>query len=184
MLPDNPNIYVISMYWLPEDLLEQRSKEDSIPYDLWHMQGLLRTTPGNTIHPRFVTEWFLELRNEYGIYLPWIGYDAWSAEYWVEEMKGYFGGEAMIPIYQGKRTLSGPMYQLGADLEAKRVNYNNNPIDKWCLSNTSIDIDKNLNIQPSKTNNQRKRIDGTSALLDAFVVLQDKKNDYLNMIRG
>lgn len=182
MLPDDKNIYVKQMYWLPEDLLEQRSKEDKIPYDLWYEQDILRTTPGNSVHYKYVTEWFLEIRDEYGIYLPWIGYDRWSAKYWVEEMEGYFGKEAMVPVAQGKQTLSSPMKLLGADLESKLVNYNNNPIDKWCLSNTAIDIDKNLNIQPNKTKNQRRRIDGTAALLNAYVILQEKRNDYLNMI--
>ncbi|MGX5475941.1 terminase large subunit [Bacillus toyonensis] len=182
MVPDDPHIYVKQMYWLPEDLLEQRSKEDDIPYDLWHEQDLLRTTPGKSVHYRYVTQWFLEMRDELGIYLPWIGYDRWSANYWVEEMEGYFGKESMVPVAQGKQTLSSPMKLLKADLESKMVNYNNNPIDKWCLSNTAIDVDKNLNIQPNKTKNQRRRIDGTAALLNAYVVLQDKRNDYLNMI--
>ncbi|PEZ85203.1 terminase [Bacillus cereus] len=182
MLPNDPHVYVLQMYWLPEDLLEQRSKEDKIPYNLWAEQGLLRTTPGNSVHYRFITQWFLEVRDELGIYIPWIGYDRWSAKYWVEEMEGYFGKEAMVPVAQGKQTLSSPMKLLGADLESKLVNYNNNSIDKWCLSNTAIDVDKNLNIQPNKTNNQRRRIDGTAALLNAYVVLQEKRNDYLNMI--
>ncbi|WP_394627017.1 terminase large subunit [Bacillus cereus] len=182
MVPEDPHIYVKQMYWLPEDLLEQRSKEDKIPYNLWHEQGILRTTPGNSVHYKFVTKWFLEIRDEYGIYLPWIGYDKWSAKYWVEEMEGYFGKESMIPIAQGKQTLSSPMKLLGADLESKLINYNNHTIDKWCLSNTAIDVDKNLNIQPNKTKNQRRRIDGTAALLNAYVVLQEKRNDYLNMI--
>jgi phage terminase large subunit-like protein len=89
MIPDNPHIYVMQMYWLPEDLLEQRAKEDKIPYDIWHEMGFLRTTPGNSVHPKFVTEWFNEIRDEYDIYLPWIGYDSWSAKYWVEEMEGF-----------------------------------------------------------------------------------------------
>jgi phage terminase large subunit-like protein len=182
MLPGEEHIYVMQMYWLPEDLLQQRAKEDKIPYDIWHDMGLLRTTPGNSVHAKYVTEWFLEIRDEYGIYIPWIGYDRWSAKYWVEDMEGYFGRECMVPIAQGKQTLSIPMKLLGADLEAKRVIYNNNPIDKWCLSNTAIDIDKNLNIQPNKTNNQRRRIDGTAALLNAYAVLHEKRNDYLNMI--
>ncbi|HDR6633207.1 terminase large subunit [Bacillus cereus] len=182
MVPEDPHIYVKQMYWLPEDLLEQRSKEDKIPYNLWHEQGILRTTPGNSVHYKFVTKWFLEIRDEYGIYLPWIGYDKWSANYWVEDMQGYFGKEAMIPVAQGKQTLSSPMKLLGADLESKLINYNNHTIDKWCLSNTAIDVDKNLNIQPNKTKNQRRRIDGTAALLNAYVVLQEKRNDYLNMI--
>jgi phage terminase large subunit-like protein len=120
--------------------------------------------------------------NTYGIYLPWIGYDSWSAKYWVEEMSGYFGKEAMIPVIQGKKTQSGPLKLLGADLESKKIIYNNNPIDKWCLSNAAIDVDKNDNISLIKTSNQRRRIDGTSALLDAYVVLQDKMQDYKNMI--
>ncbi|WP_423738523.1 terminase large subunit [Bacillus cereus] len=182
MVPDDPHIYVKQMYWLPENLLEQRSKEDKIPYDLWYEQGLLRTTPGNSVHYKYVTEWFLEIRDEYGIYLPWIGYDRWSAKYWVEEMEGCFGKEAMVPVAQGKQTLSSPMKLLKADLESKLVIYNNNPIDKWCLSNTAIEVDKNLNIQPNKTKNQRRRIDGTAALLNAYVILQEKRNDYLNMI--
>lgn len=181
MVPGDDKIYLEHMYWLPEELLERRAKEDKIPYDIWHEQGLLRTCPGNSVHPKFVTEWFLEVMNEKGIYLPWIGYDSWSAKYWVEEMEGYFGKEAMIPVIQGKKTLSAPMKNLGADLESKKVVYNNNPITKWCLSNVSVEIDKNGNIQPIKSN-QRRRIDGFAAMLNAYVVLQQKLNDYLNMI--
>ena len=182
MVPGDNTIYVMQMYWLPEDLLETRAKEDHIPYDIWHDLELLRTTPGNKVNPKFVTEWFVEMQTTYNIYLPWIGYDSWSAEMWVQEMQGYFGKDAMVPVIQGKKTLSAPMKSLGADLEKNIINYNDNSIDKWCLSNTSIDVDKNLNIQPCKTKNSRQRIDGTAALLDAYVVLQEKYNDYQNMI--
>ena len=183
MIPGDPRIYVLQMYWLPEDLLEKRTREDKIPYDRWMEQGLLRTSPGNKVHHKHVTEWFVELTTEHGIYLPWHGYDSWSAEYWVEEMQGKFGKNSMIPVIQGKKTLSGPMKSLGADLENKLIVYNNNPIDKWCLSNTAIDIDKNDNIQPIKTSKSRRRIDGTAALLNAYVVLQDKMQDYTNIIK-
>jgi phage terminase large subunit-like protein len=172
----------MQMYWLPEDLLEKRVEEDKIRYDIWRDQGLLRTCPGNSVHAKYVTEWYLEIMNVHGVYLPWIGYDSWSAKYWVEEMSNFFGKEAMIPVIQGKKTLSGPMKKLGKDLDSKLVIYNNNPLDKWCLSNTAIDVDKNDNIQPIKTSKQKRRIDGTAALLNAYVVLQDKYNDYLNMI--
>lgn len=182
MVPNDEHIYVMQMYWIPEDLVERRVREDKIPYDIWIDQGYIRTCPGNKNHPKYVTEWFLEIQNNYDIYLPWFGYDAWSAEYWVEEMKQNFGKESMIPVRQGKQTLSSPMKTLGADLEKKLVVYNNNPIDKWCLCNTAFDGDKNDNIQPIKTSNPRKRIDGMAALLDAYVILQDKLNDYMTMI--
>ena len=92
------------------------------------------------------------------------------------------GGESMIAVHQGKKTLSNPMGVMGSELRAKRIIYNNNPIDKWCLANTAIEQDKNGNIQPHKTTRPTKRIDGTAAMLDAFVVYSDKQNDYMNLI--
>lgn len=181
MVPGDNTIYVLQMYFLPEDLLENRVKEDKIPYDKWRDIGILRTTPGNKIHHKFITEWFLEVQNEYDIYLFGGGYDSWSATYWIEEMKSSFG-ESWEPVIQGKKTLSGPMKSLGADLESKRINYNNNPILKWCLSNTAVDIDKNDNIQPIKTSNQRRRIDGTASLLNAYVYLEKHYDDYISLI--
>ena len=74
------------------------------------------------------------------------------------------------------------MKQLGAKLEAKTINYGNNQITKWCLSNTAIEVDKNLNIQPTKGNNQRRRIDGMACLLNSFVILDAKYNEYETLI--
>lgn len=182
MVPDDETIYVLQMYWLPEELLEKRVAEDKIPYDKWKDLGLLRTVPGNKVHYKYVTDWFLEVQNEYDIYIPFHGYDGWSAEYYVKEMQSHFGNDGMEPVIQGKKTLSGPMKSMGADLESNRINYNNNPILKWCLSNTSIETDKNNNIQPVKTKNQRKRIDGTAGLLNAYVVLERHYDDYINLI--
>ena len=62
------------------------------------------------------------------------------------------------------------------------INYNNNPILKWCLSNTAVDIDKNDNIQPIKTSNQRRRIDGLASLLDAYVQYERVKQEYESVI--
>lgn len=183
MRPNDPNVYVLQMYWLPEDLLEQRSKEDKIPYDLWQQRGLLRTTPGNRVHHKYVTEWFVEIQQELGIYIAFGGYDRYSATYWIEEMEGFFGKKTWESVAQGKATLSGPMKLLGADLKSKLVNYNNHPIDKWCLSNTAVDLDqKNQTIQPHKGKNQRRRIDGTAALLNAYVALEWHREEYMGLI--
>jgi len=182
MVPGDDKIYVEQMYWLPEDLLDKRVHEDKVPYDIWKEKGYLRTSQGNKIHYRDVTEWFLEVQQEKDIYLPWVGYDAWSATYFVEEMKSHFGDEALETVYQGKKTLSSPMKSLGADLENNRIVYNNNPILTWCLSNVSYDEDKNGNIQPVKGTNPRKRIDGFASLLDAYVVLERHLEEYKSMI--
>lgn len=181
-VPGCDKIFSLSMYWLAEELLEKRAKEDNIPYDKWQERGLLRLSPGNKVHHKYVKEWFVEVQEKLDIYIPYIGYDAWSATYWVEDMKGYFGDSAMIAVHQGKKTLSDPMKRLKNDLDSKVIVYNNNPIDKWCLANTSYEEDKNGNIQPHKTSKPTRRIDGTAALLDAYTILQDKQEEYESMI--
>ena len=87
----------------------------------------------------------------------------------------------MEEVIQGAKTMSNPMKQLEADLKEKKVNYNNNPITKWCLLNTSIKIDDNDNIRPVKGKKSRQRIDGAVSLIDAYVVLYRKMQDYLVM---
>lgn len=182
MVPGDENIYVLQMYWLPEDLLEQRVREDKIPYDIWKEQGLLRTCPGNKVHYRYVVQWFKEIQQDYDIFLFKCGYDSWSAQYFVEDMENNFGKTVMEGVIQGKKTLSGPMKSLGADLSAKRIIYNNNPILKWCLTNTSVDVDRNDNIQPAKGNLGTRRIDGMAGLLDAYVTLERNWDDYQSVI--
>ena len=165
------------MYWLPEKLLEQRAGEDKIRYDVWVEQGLMRVSQGERVHYTDVTQWFVEIGQKYNMNLLWCGYDSWSAAYWVEEMQSYFGKEALEPVIQGKKTLSSPMKNMGADLAAKNIIYNNNPLLKWCLTNTAVDIDKNGNIQPMKAN-QLRRIDGTASLLNAYVTYERHLNEY------
>lgn len=77
--------------------------------------------------------------------------------------------------------MSSPMKLLSSELEAKKLNYNNNPILKWCLTNTQIEVDKNENIRPVKGRNTKQRIDGAVALIDAYVILQEKWEDYITM---
>lgn len=178
--PDTRERFVWQMYWLPEDNFTQRVQEEKIPYDKWREAGLVRLCRGNTIDYSDVTAWFLELVNEHGITPLWVYYDSWSARYWVEEMEGY--GFKMERCIQGAKTLSLPMQNLGADLQAKKVNYNNNPILKWCLTNTAVQEDRNGNIVPKKASSPKQRIDGTASLLDAYVGLYEKYNEFLNAL--
>lgn len=174
-------IYVIQMYFMPEEVVEQRIKEDNkVPYDIWAERKLLRLCPGNKVQYSDVTAWFLEMVNEYDIRPYWVGYDSWGSQYWIQEMRD--NGFNMIEVRQGAKTLSQPMKEMGADLGAKRINYNNNPITKWCLSNTSSETDKNDNIRPIKGKNQRLRIDGAVSLLIAYTVLFNNYSDYQALI--
>lgn len=170
------NRYVTQMYFLPEDNFQKHIKEDRIPYDKWKEAGLLRLCKGNTIDYSDVTAWFIEMVKEKGITPAWVYYDSWSARYWVEEMEG--NGFTMVRCIQGAKTLSLPMQHLQADLEAKKVIYNNNPITKWCLSNTCVEEDRNGNIMPKKSSNPRRRIDGTASMLNCWVGLYEHYNEF------
>lgn len=179
---DNETLYVKQMYWLPADLLEQRTKEDKIPYNVWHEQGLLRVSDGNKINYKDVVAWFLEVQNEMDIYIYKIGYDSWNSQYIVDELQQCFGKDSTEAVIQGKKTMSSPMKTFSADLKAKKINYDNHPILKWNLANAAIDVDKNDNIQLMKTSNSRRRIDGVASLLDAYIALERNYDNYMNLI--
>lgn len=171
--------FIHQMYWLPRDSFEQRVEVDKIPYDKWHEQGLLRLCNGNTINYSDITAWFLEMMNDHGITPLWIYYDNYSARYWVDDMQQH--GFQMERCIQGAKTLSLPMQQMGADLQAKKINYNNHPILKWCLSNTGIEQDRNGNIVPVKNQTAKMRIDGMASMLDAYVGLMDHYEEFLSV---
>lgn len=169
--------YVIQQYFIPSERLEFKIKDDKIPYDKWEKRGLVTICEGAKVNYSDVTQWFLRMNDEYKISTLWIGYDPWNTQYWVEEMKEY--GFEMVEVRQGAKTMSNPMKQLEADLIEKNVIYNNNPVLKWCLCNTSVKRDENDNIRPVKGQKQRARIDGTVSLIIAYCVLFEKLNDYL-----
>lgn len=172
--------YVTQMYFLPRDNFEKRVQDEKIPYDKWLEAGQLRLCNGNSINYSDVTAWFLEMVNEYDITPAWIYYDSYSARYWVQEMQD--NGFNMVKCIQGAKTLSLPMQKLGADLKAKKINYNNSSLLKWCITNTGVETDRNGNIVPVKAQSPKYRIDGLASLLDAYVGLCDHYNEYLEAI--
>lgn len=189
MRRDDTNIYVRQMYWMPQAVLDrqeemgQRRGRDNVPYQLWKDKGLLRTVQGNKVDKKVMLDWFCELRDQEDIYILYIGYDPWHIDdSLLREFQSEFGEKAMIPVRQGVITLSQPMKDLKADLQAKRIIYNDHPIDKWCFFNTVVKTDVNGNMQPVKGMDTRNRIDGTLALIDGYKVLQDKMGELQSLI--
>ena len=191
-LPDgelDPKIYVKSMYWLPQRVLDdfenagKRQGRDNVPYFIWKAQGLLRTVDTYKVDKKVILDWFEEIRDQDDIYIFAIGYDPWHIDdSLLREFRDRFGPDCMVPVRQGVATLSQPMKDLKAELGAHNIIYDNNPIDKWCLANTAVKTDVNGNIQPVKGMDSRKRIDGTMALLDAYVVYCNQTDTYLSLI--
>ena len=185
MKPGSDKKYIIGQGFMPGDTIEARSKEDKVPYDKWAQRGLITLCPGNKVDYRYVTEWFQQMKDEYGIIGYWTGYDSWNSPAWVEDMEnrlGYKNKNNLLPVIMGAKTLSAPMKLLGADLSSKDIVYDNNPLMKWALTNVAIEVDKNENIRPIKGKHQRQRIDPAVALLIAYTVLQNNMEDYKGLI--
>ena len=180
MKPGSETKYVIQQYFLPEEGLEKRIIDDKIPYDKWRDRGLLTVTEGARVDYTQVTQWFIKMINEYDIRPLFVGFDSWNAQYWTLEMKDT--GFDMVEVRQGYKTLSTPMKELESEFRMNQVIYNNNPILKWCLTNTSVKTDENGNIRPVKGVSQRQRIDGMVSLLIAYVVLHQNYENYRNML--
>lgn len=182
-------IYLKSMYWLPQAVLDKmtadgnRRERDNAPYLLWEKQGLLRSWPGNKVDKICFLEWFKELREKEDLYILYIGYDPWHIDdTLLRAFKAEFGPDSMIPVRQGPATMSQPLKELKADLEAKRIIHNSNPIDLWNLSNCQIKADTNANIQIVKGMDNRKRVDGAVSLACGYITLKVKWDEYQNCI--
>lgn len=68
---------MLQQYFIPSDRLEEKIKEDKVPYDKWQERGLLTVCNGARVNYTDVTNWFYRLHNEYGISSIYIGYDPW-----------------------------------------------------------------------------------------------------------
>lgn len=177
----NGEIKIKQMYWIPSNNLEYKIKDDKIPYDIWLKNGWLRLSEGSKVDYHDVTKWFIEQVQEFDLRPLWVGYDSWNAQYWCDDMIEH--GFDMLEVRQGAKTMSSPMKQMKADLIDKKINYNNNPILKWCLSNVFIKQDENENIRPVKEKS-RQRIDGAVSLIDAYCIFIEKQQEYLDYIGG
>ena len=176
----NYKIYACQMYFIPRGVAEYKEREDKVPYSIWEQQGWIRFTEGERVDYTDVTAWYVEMRDKHEIFPLWIGYDNWNAQYFTIDMQN--NQFTMDIVIQGAKTMSAPMKQLEAEFRARNINYNNNPILKWNLTNTQIKQDENDNIRPVKGKNPKLRIDGTVSLIDAYVMYMRHYDDYKNLL--
>lgn len=182
---DKPGIhmkYMYTMYFIPESKLGQVSREDREKYKKWAEDGWLTICAGNEVDYSDVVAWYVSLYRKYNIRVFKAGYDRWNAKSFVSEMEDY--GFDLEKIPQDVNNLSNPMKKLEADLKENLVNYNQNPIDKWCLENVSIKIDELGRIMPVKVQDIKLRhIDGAVTMIICYAVLDRFKRDYLYCVK-
>jgi len=183
--PNDNNIYVLQHYFLPQARIDQIDKSNApeAPYKKWAEQGYMTINEGASVNYSLVTEWFVNMVNMYDIRPLWICYDRALAGYWQEEMIST--GFELQKIAQGSITWTYPMKQLEATLKEHRIIYDNNPILKWCLANTakkSLNKDGIESCQPVKIQ-EKRRIDGTVSLLNAYVGYINNQEEYIPYLR-
>lgn len=183
MRRDDPKIYELSMYWLPEDALRRdsgyRRERDDVPYRQWAARGLIRTVPGNIIPKSVFYEWLEEIKATYDVWTFAIGYDPWGFDEWHERFEAYVGRSRSEVVRQGPQTFSAPMKEMRARFAANDIVDGHNPINEFCRMNVNIKIDANANIRPVKADGKAVyRIDGFMAELDAYIALMRHKDEY------
>jgi phage terminase large subunit-like protein len=78
------DILLVPHFWLPEHELHLRARRDKVPYDLWAVQGLIHTTPGNQVDYAFIRKVVNDLTRVYDIRE--IAYDRWNATQIIQDL--------------------------------------------------------------------------------------------------
>lgn len=160
--------YTLQMYFIPEAKADAILDDDSQlnperkNYREWEKQGLVVICPGAEVDAELVAGWFVDLYEHYGMMPYKIGYDNWHSKDFQEIIADNFGKEVLERIGMDFMSLSGPMRSLESDLGRNVLVYNNNEIDRWCLSNTGYKTNNIGLIMPvKKYGTSKNRIDGT-----------------------
>ncbi|MFD3271510.1 terminase large subunit [Paenibacillus dendritiformis] len=181
MKPGSQKKYMLQKYFIPESKKADLSNEDKEKFEQWSREGLIEISPGNENDFSLVTAWFVKLYKSYGIRVYKVGYDKWSAVYWAKEMEEY--GFDCVRVSQEFGSMSEPMKLVEADLKKNIINYNDNPIDKWCLENTALNINSKMEIMPTKIQGKDdKKIDGAVTMIIAYKVYIDNRTEFLSMV--
>ena len=162
-------LFVFAKFFLPKEKIDEATARDGVPYRAYIQRGLLHESGDNFIDYHDCFDWFRTLVEDYEILPLKVGYDRYSAQYLVQDMKTY--GFQMDDVYQGEN-LSPVIDELEGLMKDGKVNIGDNDLLKIHLLDSALK-------QNSET--QRKRlikvsagvhIDGTAALLDAMTVRQ------------
>ena len=174
--------FLLTKYFIPSSKLEEVSRDDKERYLAWHKAGYLHICDGNEVDHSDVVAWYISIWKTYNIRCFKVGYDKWQAKSFADEMKDY--GFDMVKIIQEPNSLSSPMKLLEADLQHNLVNYNQNPMDIWCLKNTSCKTNDKQQIMPIKVQDQRlKHIDGAVTMIICYATFNMFKKEYMDYVR-
>lgn len=170
--------YVHIQFFIPESKIKKKDSDNGARYEEWSKtinpvtnEPYVIVCHGNRINQKDVADWYQRLRRNYEIEPYTIGYDRWHSDlflHWCDKKTGY--GFRTEMISQGKY-LSFPMKMVERDLTDRLINYGNNPVLKYCFSNTSVKIVGD-SIQPEKMDGlYSRKIDGVVTLIMSYATL-------------
>ena len=180
----------LGMYFIPEVKADAIIMDDNANhlnpeqknYRAWADKGLVTICPGTEVDPAMVSQWYISLLRELQARPYKIGFDNWHAKQLKDNLTDAFGPEVLERVSMDFLSLNGAMASLESDLTYKKLNYNNNEMDRWCLSNTAFKLNNMGLKMPVKIWNQAKnRIDGTLGLLTAYAAYSRFSSTYLSL---
>lgn len=183
MKKNDPTKYVFSHYWIPESKLDNADdKNAGAKYKEWAKDGYLTINEGNDNDLTRVADYLMLLKSKFNIKVVKVGYDVKFAKDFIKRLDEY-GIESEV-IQQNPAVMSSPMKLVEADLKSRIINYSENPVDKWCLSNASMQINNLGQVMCVKVNNQAsRRIDGAVTLIILYATLQRFRSEYMRYVK-
>lgn len=163
--------------YVPDDTIIRRSAEDRVPYNLWRDAGYITATPGNVIDYAFIRK---EVNSFSKIFnLVEVAYDPWGAVKLAVEL-GEEDGIPMVEHRQGYKSMSPSSKEFEKLVISNEIQYDGNPVLRWCVDNLVVTMDAAENIKPAK-DKARERIDAAVAVIMAIgraIVNFDEKSIY------
>ena len=188
MKPNDPTKYIVTMYFIPQSKLDPENDDHNADakYKEWAKAGHITICEGNDIDLTIVADWFYKLKKDYGITLYKCGYDQRFAKDWLKKME-YYGWtkqyEDVEMVLQNAQTLNNAVLLVEADLKAKFINYNENPVDRWCFKNSCLKVNDLRQALIVKTENAKK-IDGSVTLVSLYEMYRRYRSDFKKLVGG
>lgn len=169
VLEKDKRLYVFTKFFLPSECIEEATQRDGIPYQAYIQRGFLTPSGDNFVDYHDCFNWFRSLVEQYDIYPLKIGYDRYTAQYLVQEMREY--GFHMDDVFQGTN-LTPVIRETEGLIKDGVINIGDNDLMKVHLLDTALKIEaESGRCRPIKIS-AKSHIDGTAALLDAMTVRQ------------
>ncbi|TFI44781.1 terminase large subunit [Diaphorobacter sp. DS2] len=159
--------HVKPFFWTPEQGLADRARRDRAPYDVWHRQGHLRTTPGATVDYEHVAADMLEIFADLDVQA--IAYDRWRIDLMRKELDKLGADLPLIEWGQGFKDMAPALDALEAELLNGRIAHGGHPVLTMCAANAVVTKDPTGARKLDKAK-ATGRIDGLQALAMAMGV--------------